>query len=442
MNIYKMLIFFHLITGVGFGCSTVIRQEGDFICEAIELLVPERADIPAKYIYAKLREWGADCKIGEQIYYHHLKVWNQFYEKCPPKNSFEDFFNCYQELLDAIKTKGFDPRFPVPVNGKGLIANGGHRVTACILYQTPVHCLGNLSYKSLKFDLAFFKNQGLEEKYLDEIALQYCRLKDNTYLVLLFPLAVGKDHLVEKTLNSYGTIIYKKCIFLSKEGAVNLISEANEKEAFVRNKENVRKKAEACFPLKLINTNPMRVYLLEAESQDQMVACESAIHQLYNMSNRSVHMTNAHQETVFLAKMLFNKNSIHFLNHHRENSFSHFTQFLHKYRRWVESLKNEEWMIVDGSAVLSAYGLRDCDNFNYIHFKPFDEDSGMIGITSHNRDLKFHVLAKDDLLFDPDNFFYYKGLKFSTLHVIKEMKLIRNAPKDARDVVLIDTITK
>jgi hypothetical protein len=89
---------------------------------------------------------------------------------------------------------------------------------------------------------------------------------------------------------------------------------------------------------------------------------------------------------------------------------------------------------------LAIYGLRDCNDWDYLHFGEGSAESGIWGITSHNEELAFHRWEKERILFDPDYHFYYKGVKFSSLPVVRAMKEARGEWKDSRDIALIDAL--
>src|SRR5947209_8792513 len=76
---------------------------------AIDLLTPYRFDIPAKLIYARLREKGAQCGWGHHIYDEHIRVWNGYFEEDPPKHGLNDFLSSFHATLDSVKKNGFQP---------------------------------------------------------------------------------------------------------------------------------------------------------------------------------------------------------------------------------------------------------------------------------------------------------------------------------------------
>ena len=56
----------------------------------------------------------------------------------------------------------------------------------------------------------------------------------------------------------------------------------------------------------------------------------------------------------------------------------------------------------------------------------------------HNLEITGFDECKDELLFDPNNYFYINGHKFIKLDLIKKMKENRGEPKDIKDIRLIN----
>ena len=410
----------------------------------LDLVSPKRADLMAKYIYAKHREWKTSCRFGTDIYHRHLGVWNGLWEYDPPKRSFEDFIISFNDLLDSIKQEGFNSSYPIPVGSDGIICNGAHRLSACLLYNKKVN-VDPIPYEC-PYDFDYFKELGLESKYLDAMALQYCELKPDSYIMIVFPSAVGHKTEVEKIIKSYAEIVYKKEILFTPIGGFNLILTAYEHEPFVRegignNYPSARYKAKLCFPDHLTPHHAAKVYLLRSESLDLIKACKAKIRALFNIYNDSVHTTDIHREAIVLARTLFNKNSLHRLNHKKVVSFPQFERYFEEYRNWLASNhKENEWFSVDGGAILAAYGLRECNDLDFLHYEKEDLGVNIPGIDSHNHLLHHHALPLDDILFDPDNYFFYRGVKFCSLSILKRMKEQRGESKDFFDLWLISQL--
>lgn len=404
--------------------------------QPIDLISPKRADVIAKYIYAKHREWGTKCLFGYNVYYSHLKVWNGFHEGIPPKQGFDDFQSAFHKLLDSLKTQGFNPSYPIPVGPADVICNGAHRLAGCLLYNIPTQI--ERVPTQCDYGYSFFKGLNLEPKYLDAMALEYCELKPDSYIFIVFPSAIGKTSKVEDILNTYSTIVYKKEVEFTKQGALNLILTAYEHEPFIRNLHDAQNKATACFPDKLLKTNKAKVYLVESKSLQLIQQCKAEIRALFNISNHSVHSTDTHLEAKIMARALFNDNSIHCLNHRNNTPTPCFDHYFERYRAWIDSNVHErEWFCVDGGAVMAAYGLRDCNDLDFLFYKNESPKIDIPGIENHNYQLMYYSLPLDDILFDPANYFFYKGVKFCTLSVLKRMKERRRETKDIIDLKLI-----
>ena len=96
--------------------------------------------------------------------------------------------------------------------------------------------------------------------------------------------------------------------------------------------------------------------------------------------------------------------------------------------------KPDDNTIITGSTVLSLYGLRDCKDVDLIYFNNPPVDS-------HNQYLgNLYKLTLDAIFNNPKYHLYYNGLQYVSLDVIKNMKKMRNEPKDVIDVKLAEEI--
>ena len=51
--------------------------------------------------------------------------------------------------------------------------------------------------------------------------------------------------------------------------------------------------------------------------------------------------------------------------------------------------------------------------------------------------LSYYTKLKEDIIYNPENHFYFNGFKFASLNMIREMKKNRNELKDQSDLKLI-----
>src|SRR5207244_3796243 len=113
--------------------------------------------------------------------------------------------------------------------------------------------------------------------------------------------------------------------------------------------------ANGCFP----NLGPVRVVAFETDDLENVRRAKTAIRDLYKVENHSTHINDTHTETLRLARIFFNDNSIHFLNVGRPRYFPRFHKHFELYRQMLINDGHEgEHFCVDGSAVMALYGLR------------------------------------------------------------------------------------
>ena len=173
--------------------------------------------------------------------------------------------------------------------------------------------------------------------------------------------------------------------------------------------------------------NEVTFVLVDAKNIDTVKEMKNKIRALFNVGNHSVHINDTHRETVRICKTVFNDNSIHFLNNRKNVLFSN-------YKRLMDDMTPDDNTVITGSTILSLYGLRDCKDIDLIYYNNPPADS-------HNQYLETHYkLTLDQIVNDPRYHLYYNGFKYVSLDVIKNMKKIRNEPKDIVDVQLIEKI--
>ena len=83
---------------------------------------------------------------------------------------------------------------------------------------------------------------------------------------------------------------------------------------------------------------------------------------------------------------------------------------------------------------MSLYGLRDCKDIDKIYYNNPISDS------SNQYPENPYKVTLDNIVNNPIYHLYYNGFKYVSLDVIKNMKKIRNEPKDIIDVKLAEEI--
>lgn len=400
----------------------------------------KRFDLPAKYIYVKHREMGVGSDWARRMYSEHIRAFNGYRE---PDGSGKEgkmaFIDSFDAIIDSVRAKGFDESMSmVPVTHSGDLIEGSHRVAACMYYRIPLKTLG-FSFDTWAYPYSFFLERGLSREHCDAIAYEHCKLKENTYLVLLFPSAVGRDEEVRTILQRYGSILYEKEVRLFNNGPLLLMTQIYKNENWLGDISNnfggARLKVQECFR----TDSPLRVLLIETDNPQKLKDAKDEIRAVYRISNHSVHINDTHEETVRVSQLLFNENSIHFLNHATPAAFPRFQRHYGTLRQFCagKDLDEMELLCLTGSSVMALYGIRDARDIDYFHFRDALPEDPSGGLGSHNKEIRHYTMTRDDIIFNPENHFYFDGFKFASLEVVRAMKEKRDEEKDRVDIELI-----
>ena len=413
------------------------------VIDPLRLVTPERFDILAKHLYARHRALGVESGWAQELYHQHIRAFSNgtCREGDGRKNGIEDYIRSFDETLDSVGAKGFDAQETlVPIGRNNVVIDGAHRVAACLFHRRPVTGLF-FDFQPNSYGGDYFSKRGLPENHCDAIALEYCRLKRNTYIVTVFPSAQGRNNEVLAILNGLGRVVYAKHVTLTRQGSLNLIKQIYVGEKWLGDWSNnfggAAGKADPCFR----QPGPVRVFVFETDSMESVREAKTRIRSLFGIENHSVHINDTHEQTIYLGQVLLNENSIHFLNHARPRHLQRFHQHLALYAQMlVERRLNPEHFCVDGSSVMAAYGIRDAQDLDFLHFGCDELQTGNRDLSSHNSEVHHHVATRDDIIFNPDNHFYYFGIKFASLDIIRKLKVERNEGKDQKDVAAIDKL--
>jgi len=419
-----------------------------------------RFDILGKYIYAKFLDQNIDSNFGLDLYAAHLKVWNN-YTYGDGKDGLDMYIDTFKQILASVKENGFDPQQSVvPVNPKGFkLMNGGHRVAASLLYNKEVsYRYGSSVEGQTDVCYEYFKNkkdfvkEGLAEKWCDAIAFEYCKLKPNTYIVTIFPSALGSaqetlNHInAEKIIRDNSDVFYKKSLYLVNDGPFFLMRQMYLGEEWGGNFQNnfpgLRSKANLCFQKAQhsLSNDPVVCYVITTDKKYTKTIKEK-IREIYKIGNHSIHINDTQEETMRLARCVLNNNSIHFMNNCRSVYYKNFENYIQYFKNYIkENNLNLEDYCVTASSILSRYGLREGNDLDYLHTEE-KQITGHTKIHSHNEYGKNRYFTTyDDIIHNPFNHFYFEDVKYTSLGVVKKLKEKRGEEKDVVDIKLIDTL--
>tara|TARA_B110001469_G_scaffold124565_1_gene138459 strand:+ start:21 stop:1286 length:1266 start_codon:yes stop_codon:yes gene_type:complete len=410
-----------------------------------------RFDLIAKYIYIKYHEININCDFHIKLYKEHINTFNGCWEHPGTKEGIDSFIIAFDKLIQSIKDKGFNDKYSIPLGNNNVIDNGAHRLAISLFYNKDIKYDKINKNGSQLYNYRFFtkrsqdgprKTPPLNLIYSDHMALEYIKLNKNIRTLILYP--IGKDPTgsyrgdkVEKILNEYGKIYYKKKVTLNNTGLDNLIKELYRGEGWIGglfpNKSNG--KTNLCKSNG--NDQNIIIYLFYMNDLKKLIEMKEKCRKIYNIGKHSLHVSDYYKDTFRICSSLLNDNSIFYLNYCKHNISNSTKKLLIHYFNKIGE-QNEDYCITY-SLILEMFGLIQAKDLDYLHKD--DNNLNLKQITPHSgKWLSFYHVHKDEIMYNPNNYFYFNGFKFATLHVIKKMKENRKEPKDLNDIKNINNI--
>ena len=406
--------------------------------DAKKLFVLERIDLVAKYQYVEALNKKLDTNFFYEQYKATIEAFSngKFYEPGDKdKNSFKKFDDIFKKLIEDISKKGFDKdESVVPVAESGVIMDGAHRVaiSAFLNEKVPVVKIEN---GECCFDYKFFRNRMLDEKYLDNMVFKYAEMKDNIYVVCLWPTcSKNQQKEISEYINGKFKVVYEKDVDFSYNGLKNFMSQVYYEQDWIGDLENGYKGVQAKVNLCYKDGRPTHIIVIEEKDIDKIVKEKANIRKKIGIGNHSIHSTDDHVETMRMLSLVLNENSIKFLNKSDPYKYKYPTRELRKIKTELEKRHIPVGSIViDSGSVLALYGLRPSDDIDVLIDNKYLE-KGKDFLDLHNEGIDFYKTSLDDLLYNPDNYFYYEGIKVMSPERLLIMKKNRVGKKDLEDV--------
>lgn len=398
----------------------------EIFVEPMKFLKASRIDLVPKILYVRNKELVGSTYYTK-LYLDHIRAFNSFNEN--HKKTKEDFMGDFDKLIQSIKKYGFNEKMkPIPSTDDFVAIDGAHRIASSIFFNNKVlvEILKNTNGPNYNYN--YFRKRGLSKQALEEIVFNYLDIKRNNIYACIFwgsGLAkFDKKNIEAELRNNHIEAVYSKDVTLTETGKKNIIISCYEDEHWISDKKNdfsgaIRKVA-PCFK----GSNKIKFYLLESNNIENILKFKKNVRKKLDMGNHSIHTSDTYEETRNLCDILLNENSIFFINHSR---IIRLPKELDK-----KNIKGRGDFAITSSYILEMFSIRYAEDIDYIHSGSFKID----GLGSHNG--YFSTEEINELIYNPKNYFRFKGIKFLTLENILEFKKKRSENKDKRDIFLIE----
>lgn len=346
----------------------------------------------------------------------------------------EDFRKTYSSILFS----GFDPSKSIlPLSNDGSILNGTHRLASAIYLDKPVYAIETTLEPVFDDYLNLYK-RNVKVKFIEAAVIKFLEYSENTHVAFLWPSSRKNHHKIEEL---FSKIVYKKKLKLNSNGAFNLLYELyHHMDEWVGSEENgfsgIRKKLFETFT----DFEEFTVIFFQCDSLNNVREIKNKARQISNIGYSSIHITDTKSEANDIGKLLLNVNGLNFINYSSQKNKKTIKNKINTLKEILNSLDvNLDDFLVDGSTILELFGIRAAADIDYFCNKNIDFNSDLL-IEAHDSELIYHNVSKCDLIYDPDYFFVYNGVKFIAMKQLYLMKSVRKDPKDIADCILIDRI--
>ncbi len=399
LGMYALRIFF-LVT-ISCALHDVLAQ----VYDPIDLITPTRFDNMAKYIYAKYYNLHVKSSWPAQVYLESMRFGCNMKDRISNKYGDHDFIKAFNKTIDSIQQHGFDPsKSTIAIGQDGDIVDGAHRLTTCLLFGHKVVGVRS-TIKKPAGRATFFRHNGLgfDEKYLDFMALHYCEIKKNTYIALTFQrAAVQVISAFEDFINKHGEIVYEKQIHINQQGLRNLIL-TQRLWAIDGDHDTIA----------LSNTQTIKVSLFECYDATALEAFASTFSKQENLFFLNTHSDS----TLSVARMLFNNNSINFLNNAEPETIKALNSIVETSKtRYQELAIHSETHCFYIPNILSPMvrGTHEVVTLPRDHdFKTLKRAEVYDLLPVDYSKIVPTATSYDDIIFNPLNYFFFNDVKFA-----------------------------
>ena len=426
-------------------------SENKILCEkeinAKDLIKSNRIDLIAKLKYIEYFDKKYKTDYFKDLYRATINAFSDGTYKEPgnkEKNNFNKYIESFNQMIIDIKKNNFDKnKSIIPISKNNVLLDGSHRTSICAYFDKKIQA-AKFDVKEKDYDLNYFKYKCLDRKYLDYLCLEYSKLKNNIYVICLWPNCYEKWYKnIKEQLYSKLNVIYEKDISFSYNGFKNLMIQIYRNDDWVGNINNkyngIYQKVDKCY-----DKNKTCFFVVEEDDFNKIQEVKKDIRNEINLGNHSIHTTDNIDESINILNLILNNNSINMLE--RADLYK-YKKTYNEINEIKEKLKENnisfDKLVLDGSVVLSIYGLRENKDIDILISDEYgDKIDKMFDI--HNNEVDMYNETVDNIIYNPNNYFYFDGLKFVSLELLKVKKeqryKVEKNKKDKRDIELINSV--
>jgi len=381
----------------------------------------ERLDIIVKILYIESIEKNLDKDFFKNLYLKHIKIQTGFIED--NKNTSIDFINCFNNLINNIKTKGFNKDYSVEIWANLLPLSWAHRIACCIYFKKNIYIKKNSQENWITWNINWFVKHKFTNNEILSILKKYKELSWDT-IWILWPTCKTDKLLWE-------SIRYKMdfpSAYFMKENVLDIYSYDNLliSDIWITNKANITSEFKY-FHILLLNKkfkkDSIRNILI-SNINDKRLRNEEK--QYFTVHTAEDFYENEYLENVVLLRKYY------------------FHLFLRKWspsKNLLRLLKNiksiyTKNMCIVWSSPLGIYNIFRVSDIDIIETQP--KNTGIKKIKNEIDILDYHYSKKySNQEIINSYYFYYRGFKFLDLEKLCETKSQWLRKKDSEQYIAL-----
>ena len=311
-----------------------ISPEQEFEIEFVnarQFLKAERIDLICKLYYIDCKIKKKDMKYALELYSEHIRAFSNgsFVEPGnETKNTLEKYLSCFDSLIADISQHGINEKKSiVPVGENNVILDGSHRVAIAIYFDIKIPIV-RINYNRVNYNYDYFLYKGLNNTFVDDMIIKYMSYVKNVFLVCLWPAAssIEKNRVVEEIITHHSEVVYKKQLYLNYHALEQLLIHAYGHQSwtgdYMNGFQNITGKVNSCYCPGVTT----KIYIIDHITFNQVLELKEEIRNLYGIGNHSIHITDTLDESLFIARVAFNKNSIDMLSYGNPFKYPEFSK--------------------------------------------------------------------------------------------------------------------
>ena len=146
------------------------------------LLIPERLDLAAKLSYIQSKVEKKNEVLAVKLYDAHIAAFQDgiiIESGNEKKAGMEKYHKSLEHLIQDFIEERFDKeRYWIPVDKRGVLLDGAHRVACAIYFKKPIKIIQFHEINGYDYDFYYFKKRALELEYLAYMANIFFEYKE------------------------------------------------------------------------------------------------------------------------------------------------------------------------------------------------------------------------------------------------------------------------